>query len=144
MIIFLIWLNIIIYFRSTGIDGCEAKMEGIATSFNQYAIGETKATGGENPLIWFRLFPRKEDNSGWWYYKGCKNTNAKLLLHPKEKHSKSNEGFIINDAICWSKLNAMIRSSKSFETIKAEKYKKGLFSSPYEKVKTIGTLTVVN
>lgn len=118
-------------------------MHGIASSFTLFSIGETKATGGEAPLVWFRIYPRKEDNSGWWYYKGAKNTHSKLLIHPKEKHSKSNEGFLVNDNICWAKLHEMIRSSKSFETIKAEKFNKGLFSSPYEKIKTIGTLRVV-
>lgn len=131
------------YCRSAGVDGCDAKATGIATSFTLYAIGETKATGGENPMVWFRIYPRKEDNSGWWYYKGNKNTHSKLLIHPKEKSSKSNEGFVVNDNICWAKLHEMIRSSKSIDTIKAQKFAKSLFGSPFEKVKTIGTLKVV-
>ena len=137
---------LIIFYRSTGLDGCEAKMEGIATSFNQYAIGETKATGGENPLIWFRLYPRKEDNSGWWYYKGVGNTETKLSLHSRGKNSPDHKGFVVLDNICWAKMNEIIRSSKTFETIKAEKFNPGLFglfSKPYHKVKTIGSLNVL-
>lgn len=118
-------------------------MTGKAQSFTLYSIGETKATGGENPMVWFRIYPRKEDNSGWWYYKGANNTHSKLLIHSKDKSSKSNEGFVIDNNICWAKLHEMIRSSKSFETIKAEKFNKSRFSSPFEKVKTIGTLKIV-
>ncbi len=43
-------------------------------------------------------------------------------------------------------MNEIIRSSKTFETIKAEKFDQGLFglfSKPYHKVKMIGTLFVM-
>ena len=103
--------------RTVGSESCEAKMTGIAKSFKLYSIGEMQAVGGENPMAWFRIYPRKEDNTGWWYYQGAKNTNSKLLIHPKEKNSKSNEGFLVSDNICWAKLHEMIRTSKSFVTI---------------------------
>jgi len=31
--------------------------------------GNLRANAGENPMNWFRLYARKEDNIGWWHYK---------------------------------------------------------------------------
>ena len=123
---------------SIGYDSCQATVIGRYVKYSMFAIGETKATGGENPLVWHRLYPRKEDNSGWLYYKSSKQ--FKLSIHSKGKNSPHDEGLVIHDEICWVKLSVIIRSSKSFETIKADKYTKTVFGNSYEKVKMIGTL----
>jgi hypothetical protein len=117
------------------------KAEGIPKNFTIYAIGETKAANVPEELVWFRLYPRKEDNSGWWYYEF--HRNAKMSLHPKEKHSINDIGFIVLDRICWSKMNKVIRASETFEIIKTEKVAKELFSKSFFKVKMIGMITVV-
>lgn len=129
-----------------GSEECEVQTLGVAANFSVFALGELKATGGPNPLIWFRLYPRKLDNSGWWYYKNVGPADTKLTLHSRGKSSPEHRGFTVLDNVCWAKMNEIIRSSKTFETIKAEKYNPGLFglfSKPYHKVKTIGTLYVI-
>lgn len=102
-----------------------------------------KATGGGNPLIWFRLYPRKEDNSGWWYYRGINSESSRYLLQPKGKSSKTDAGYIVMNDNCWSTMNSIIKASMTRDTIKAEKYNKGLIEKPYEKTKMIGTLIVL-
>ena len=128
-----------------GSESCEVKVDGIAANFTMFAIGELKATGGANPLIWFRLYPRKMDNSGWWHYKGIEVDDAKLSIHSRAKSSRHNIGLVVLDNVCWSKMNELIRSSKSFDTIRADNYNSetlGIFRKSYHKVKSIGLIQV--
>jgi hypothetical protein len=104
-----------------------------------------KSVGGSNPLIWFRLHPRKTDNSGWWYYKGVTEANVKFSIHPKGKSSVNDMGIIVVDNICWAKMAEIIRSSKMSEKIKAEVKSKGFLSilkKDYHKIRMIGQLTI--
>jgi hypothetical protein len=123
-----------------GTHECEFQAEKIPRNFTLYAIGETKAANVPQPLVWFRLYPRKEDNSGWWFYE--LSSSNKLSLHPKEKHSINDIGYIALNPVCWSKLHAIIRASETFEIIKTEKITKKLFEKTFHKVKMIGILTV--
>ena len=43
--------------------------------------GNVKANGGENPMNWFRLYARKEDNTGWWYYRVLKFMDLRLIFY---------------------------------------------------------------
>ena len=129
--------------RSAGYGECQANITSFADNFVRFAIGEIKATGGSNPYTWFRLYPKKEDNSGWWSYKGGSGKNTKLSIHSKAKSGVNDRGIIVVNNVCWGKLSEIIRSSETFETIKAEKFAKGIFGKPYDKVKIIGTLAVM-
>jgi hypothetical protein len=127
---------------TAGADECPAKLQGIAGDFTTFAIGELKSTGGSNPVAWFRIHPRKDDNSGWWFYKNVKNQDNRLSIHSSDKNKSRDEGIIVTDPICWAKLSAIMRTSKTVETIKVEKFTKGLLTKPVEKVKTIGMLFI--
>jgi hypothetical protein len=131
--------------RSLGSESCKVNVDNFAANFTLFAIGELKATSGANPLIWFRLYPRKLDNSGWWYYKGIESDDTKLSIHSRAKSSRNNFGIVVLDNICWSKMNDIIRSSKSFDTIKADNYNSGTFGilrKFYHKVKSVGFIQV--
>ena len=129
---------------SAGTDQCQAKLIGLASEFKTFAISEIKATGGNNPYSWFRIYPRKDDNTGWWYNKNILNLNTTQSIHSIYKNTPRDEGLLLDDSICWAKLSAIIRTSKTVETIKAEKYVKSLFGFRYEKIKTIGMLYIVD
>ena len=104
-----------------GSQECQVLAEGIPRNFTLYAIGEAKAANIPQELVWFRIYPRKEDNSGWWFNEWSRG--AKFSIHPKEKHSVSDIGFIVTDRICWNKMHVIIRASESFEIIKTEKWR---------------------
>ena len=114
--------------------------ESMPRNFTLYAIGETKAVSVPDKLVWFRLYPRKVDNSGWWYYEFA--SNAKMSLHPKEKHSIDDIGFIVFDPVCWTRMHAIIRASETYEIIKTEKFTKKLLSKSFHKVRMIGMITI--
>ena len=65
-----------------------------------------------------------------------------MSIHTGDKNKARDEGILVLDNICWAKMSAIMRTSKTLETIKAEKFSKGFFSSPVEKVKTIGMLFI--
>jgi len=127
---------------SLGSEACEASITDTANDYKTFAIGELKAIGGHHPVSWFRLYPRKQDNSGWWFYKSTKNSNAKLSIHNMEKNGKRDEGIVVKNNLCWARLIEIVRSSKTLEMIKAEKSTKSFLSAPFEKIKTIGILTI--
>ena len=93
--------------------------------------------------VWFHLFPRKEDNSGWMYYEGAKHTKAKLLIHSHEKETSKNKGIMVTNNLCWGKLNAIIRASRVTDNIKAEKFVKPKIASAFHKVTSIGIVRIV-
>ena len=109
--------------------------------------GELKSIGGTNPLMWFRLHPKKEDNSGWWYYKSVIDLNTKYSIHSSEKKSTNEKGFVVLDNLCWANMTEIIKQTNTFETIKAEKFhfKSSLRVSKnnFHKIKMIGVLTIV-
>jgi hypothetical protein len=39
---------------------CNSTIEGSASNFKLFAIGQMKSTGGKNPTQWFHLFPEKK------------------------------------------------------------------------------------
>lgn len=122
-----------------GTKECQVDMKRMPKNFTLFAIGETKAVNVPQELVWFRLYPRKVDNSGWWYYKF--NRNSKMALYPKEKDSINDVGFIVLDRECWSHMNMIIRAAETFEIIKTEKFSRELFAKSYYKVKMIGMIT---
>jgi len=123
---------------------CDAKITSSAKDFKMYSIGELTAVTENNvPLEWFHLHPRKEDNSGWWYYKNTKFSDTKFSIHTPEKNTKRDEGIVVTDVLCWAKLVEIIRSSKSLETIKAEKFHTRILSRNFEKVSVIGFMNIV-
>ena len=97
--------------------------------------------------MWFRLHPKKEDNSGWWYYKSIIDLNTKYSIHSSGKKSSNEKGFVIADNICWSKMTEIIKQRNNFEIIKAEKFhfKASLRVSKinFHKIKMVGALTIV-
>ena len=122
------------------------KVDDMLANFTKFAIGELKETSGSNPLTWFRLYPRKVDDSGWWYYKGIKSDDAKLSIHSRARSSRDDFGLVVLDNVCWSKLSEIIRASKTSDTIKAEYYNPstfGIFRTLYDKVKSIGIVTIL-
>ena len=128
---------------SVGIDQCSAKLIGLATEFNLFAIGEIKAMAGKNPYSWFRIHPKKINEAGWWHYKNIKALDTKLSMHSKDKNTPRDDGVLVDDPICWSKLAASIRTSKTLETIRTDLYVKRLFRK-YENTKIIGMLHVIS
>ena len=72
--------------------------------------------------MWFRLHPKKEDNSGWWYYKSIVGLNTKYSIHSSGKKSMNEKGLVVDDNICWSKMTEIIKQTDKFEIIKAEKF----------------------
>ena len=109
--------------------------------------GELKSIGGANPLMWFRLHPKKEDNSGWWYYKSVIDLNAKYSIHSQGKNSPNEKGFVLVDNACWAKMAPIIKQTNAHETIKAEKFRfkasLKITKSNFHKIKMIGLLTIV-
>lgn len=103
--------------------------------------GELKATNVMNPLIWFRLYPKKLDGTGWWYFK---LNDLKLSIHSRDRVAMDTIGFVVLNPVCWSELNMVIRSSDYMETIKTERINKDMFTKPFEKVRIIGTLSVLD
>lgn len=113
------------------------------SNFTLFAIGEFKATSGPIPKIWFRLFPRKIDNTGWWYYKHMRKENKKMSLHSKDKVSEYNTGIVVVDSLCWNRMTEIIKSSSTYDFINTERYNHGIFTKPFYKVKMIGTLEIL-
>jgi len=128
---------------SGGSAECEANATSSALKFKRFALSEIKALGGSNPTTWYRLYPKREDDSGWWHYKGLSSHNSKMSIHSKAKNSPEDEGILVLNSICWAKLSEVIRSSEKFDTIKTVKFSKSLFGKSYEKVKVIGTVDFV-
>ncbi|RNA00032.1 hypothetical protein BpHYR1_025377 [Brachionus plicatilis] len=122
---------------------CEAIIDSLPLNFTLFAIGEFKATAGQIPLTWFRLFPRKIDNTGWWYYKHMREENKKMSLHSKDKVSKYNTGIVVVDSLCWNQMAQVIKSSSTFDVIQTERYNYGIFAKPFYRVKMIGTLEIL-
>jgi predicted acyltransferase (DUF342 family) len=97
--------------------------------------------------MWFRLHPKKEDNSGWWYYKSIVGLNTKYSIHSSGKKSMNEKGFVVDDNICWSKMTEIIKQTNKFEIIKAEKFhfkaSLSVAKNNFHKIKMIGLLTIV-
>jgi hypothetical protein len=105
-----------------------------------------QSTGGHHPVQWFHLFPRKKADNGWWNYKGKngdRSSTAKILLHTADKDNKDVEGFLINDLLCWAKMQTIISLSLKFDKIEVDKNEKGLFKKSFEDVKVVGTLEMI-
>ena len=109
--------------------------------------GVVKSTEGKNPKTWFRLFAKKENNTGYWYYKGTTNSHAKLTIHSTSKNKlnkKIEKGYLVVDDDCWLKLIKVINATEKFTIIKAETFSKGSLTNTYHKVRTLGNLNVIN
>ncbi len=112
--------------------------------------GVMKSNHGKKATTWFRLYAKKEEansiSNGWWFYRGYESSHQiKFTIHSKIKNSKSEKGFLVQDNDCWSnKLSKLINSTKKIKIIKAQVFNKGLLSNPYHKVRTIGTLAIID
>jgi hypothetical protein len=105
-----------------------------------------QSTGGHHPVQWFHLFPRKKADNGWWNYEGKngdRSSTAKILLHTADKDKKVVEGFLINNLLCWAKMQTIISLSLKFDKIEVDKNEKGLFKKSFEDVKVVGVLEMV-
>jgi hypothetical protein len=65
------------------------------------------------------------------------------LLDTAEKDKKEVEGFLINDLLCWAKMQTIISLSLKFDKIEVDKNEKGLFKKSFEDVKVVGTLEMI-
>jgi hypothetical protein len=117
-------------------------MDRLPKNITYFAIGDIKATDDANPLVWFRLYPRKiSPQQSWWYFK---YDNLQLSVHSKPRVSSTSAGLVVLDPACWSKMNAIISLSNYAQVIKTEKFNKDMFGKPFEKVKSIGSLTLID
>jgi hypothetical protein len=112
-----------------------------------YLKGRLKESRGENPVMWFRIYARKEDKSGWYFFKGVDGLPVRMTIHSKlKKVKKYDQGFVVNDIECWKRLRTIIASSNKFKQVKIERYisEEDEFTEEESRaVKTIGSLTIV-
>ncbi len=126
---------------------CQTDILGITNEFHTYRIGILKNSRGKNGQTWFRLYALKEEKSGWYYFKGEKNSHMRLTVYTSRKKSeKQKMGFVVLDNDCWSRLKEIIKSSAFTKTIKIERYgDEGLYENDQVKVvKTIGSIKIVD
>jgi hypothetical protein len=134
-------------FRALGHDECSAVYKGAANEFKHFGIGKLRTKSGDNPMSWFHLYPRKNDNTGWLYYKNFDNDHSgiKLTIHSIEK-GDNHDGFRIDNTLCWAKLVQIIRSSKTIshiETFRSRAKLMSFFLGNTEDVDIIGTVDVI-
>lgn len=105
-----------------------------------FAIGTLRATPGSNPDTWYRLYPKKLNNNGWWDYRNFNKTKSSLMLHSKRKHSARASGLLVPEPICWESITKLLRFSKVSELFSVDRSKSTKKSS---KVPILGVLRVV-
>jgi hypothetical protein len=131
----------------TGSVDCRAKSLGLTKECTSFAIGILQANGGDNPMNWFRIFPKQGDKNKWWYYKGFTDTQTRYSIHYKNRDGVHEKGFVVLDYVCWKNMVKIIRGSTKTTRIMAQVKHRGPLSilsgkSKYS-VQAIGNLTVV-
>lgn len=133
--------------RDVGSLKCDAEILGFAHTFKHYRISRLKESRGEKPIMWFRLYAKKPDNSGWYFFRGMNGLPMRMTIHSRQRKAKKyDQGFVVNDVECWIKLKDIILGSTKFKQIKIDKYitEEDTFTEKESRpVKTIGTLLIV-
>ena len=132
--------------RTTVYSGPALTYTGGHTPVGFYAMGKLRYNDRVYNHPWYNLYPRKKDDSGWWDYAAynVETLKSAIGLHRGNATTRGWGCVTVPDNDCWAKLEYVVNSYQSTETITATFHDIVIPVDTEVKAEVIGRLTIVD